>query len=99
MKQFIKFEAQYYLDDHSFYTVKVMEPEKAEAYIKYMNSVWSGGYYYPEYHVMTDVEALVHAKAVIKEEMLADLDDSAEIVTKVLTELKECYGIEYNSNN
>lgn len=99
MKQFIKFEAQYYMDEHPFHVVHAMNPEKAEDYIKYMNSVWSGGTYSQEYHVMAPDEALKHTIAVIKSEHDNPRDDSEEFIANILKELKECYGIDYKPLN
>lgn len=99
MKQFIKFEAQYYMDEHPFHVVHAMDPEKAEDYINYMNSVWSGGTYSQEYHVMTPDEALKHVIDTIDREKQEKLEDSEEFINNLLTQLKECYGIDYKPLN
>lgn len=99
MKQFIKFEAQYYMDEHPFHVVKAIDPEKAQNYINFMNTTWSGGIYSQEYHIMTPDEALKHTIAVIKAEKENDLEDSKEFINNLLTQLKECYGIDYKPNN
>lgn len=99
MRQFVKFTVQYYMDEHPFDTIQAMDPEKAQDYINFMNSIWSEGYYSPEYHVMTPDEALKHTIAVIKREHDNPQDDSEEFIANILKELKECYGIDYKPIN
>lgn len=104
MRKFVEFVVQYLIpDDPVPFTTKVtkaMEPEKALDYINYRNSIRSDVHYCPkEFRVLDEIDALKYVLLVIEEEQTMPLDDSEERINNLLSELKECYNIDYKPNN
>lgn len=99
MKRFIKFTVKRHLESQPFYHILPMDTEKAMDFILFKNATWIEGEYYPEYQVLTDVEALIYVKTFIESEREANLEDSDEYINNLLSQLRECYGIDYKPNN
>lgn len=99
MRKFVKFTAQYYLDKYPFDTIQVIDPEKAQDYIKMKNNLHVGYFFFPTYRVLEPDEALKYTIAFIKGAQDDDLEDTPEYINNLLSDLKECYGIDYNPQN
>lgn len=99
MRKFIIFFIKYNDEQNLVENVQVMEPEKAQDYISFMDATWTKGQYARTTHVMGASEALQYVIDTIEQELKFQLDDAGERINNLLSNLKECYGIDYKPNN
>lgn len=99
MRKFIIFFIKYNDEQNLVESVETVSPDKATDFINLKNSIWIKGQYASTYHVMTAPEALQYVIDVIKRENEFKLEDYEERINNLLSKLKECYGIDYKSQN
>ena len=99
MRKFIKFTAKYLGETSSFDVIECLSPDKAQDYIKMKNNLHAGYVFFSTYQVLEPDEALKYTIAFIKSAQDDDLEDTPEYINNLLSNLKECYGIDYNPQN